>query len=365
MAKGFTLEVNPFVYTAEHTESGAWKEEYQEKPHLKPEEEAKLSDGEKAALLARRNSFPELPLVNYTTQYGMGCFEGLKALPQKDGSLKLFRPDENAKRMATSMQGLMMPVFPPEMFVAAVKKTVARNKKIGFAPVYDPEWEKNNFVDGHSIYVRPFSYSEGAIGLGISKHPYVVIVTTHVGTYFQAAKPSAVTTEMVRATPHGTGWIKCDANYVTATLAKKKAEAAGYMEAIFLDAREGKYIEEGSSCNIFFLLKSGALVTPALGDTILPGITRKSILTIAADSGLKTEERRISIDEVQSETKEAFVTGTAAGISWIDSVTHHGKTALFNNGKMGDATKELLHTLKGIQYGAVADKYGWMYDVEK
>jgi branched-chain amino acid aminotransferase len=191
----------------------------------------------------------------------------------------------------------------------------------------------------------------------------VVIVTTHVGAYFHAAKPSAVTTDMVRATPHGTGWIKCDANYVAATLAKKKAEAAGYMEAIFLDSREGKYVEEGSSCNIFFLLKSGVLVTPALGDTILPGITRKSIITIAGDTGIKTEERRISIEEALSESKEAFVTGTAAGISWIDSITHQGKTAVFNQGKMGDTTRMLLHTLKGIQYGAEEDKYGWMFDV--
>jgi branched-chain amino acid aminotransferase len=354
MAKGFTLE-----------EKNEWSEQYAEKPHLTPGEEAALPEEKRAEFLTKRNSFPELPLVNYTTQYGMGCFEGLKALPQKDGSLKLFRPDENAQRMETSMKGLMMPAFPPALFVAAVKKTVALNKQLGFAPVYDPEWEKNNFIDGHSIYVRPFSYSEGAIGLGISKHPWVVIVTTHVGTYFQAEKPSAVTTEMVRANPKGTGWIKCDANYVSATLAKKKAEAEGYMEAIFLDAREGKYVEEGSSCNIFFLLKSGTLVTPALGDTILPGITRKSILTIAKDSGLKTEERRISIDEAMADTKEVFVTGTAAGISYFESITHKGRTARFNQGKIGDITRSLLHTLKGIQYGAEPDKYGWMCDVEK
>jgi branched-chain amino acid aminotransferase len=364
MAKGFTLEVNPHVYVAAYTETNEWKEEYQEKPHLTPQEEMKLDNGRRTELLSQRNSFPELPLVNYTSQYGMGCFEGLKAFPQKDGRLKLFRPDENARRMETSMKGLMMPPYPPALFLAAVKKTVALNKKIGFAPVYDAEWEKNNFIDGHSVYIRPFSYSEGAIGLGISKHPYIVIVTTHVGSYFHAAKPSAVTTEMVRATPHGTGWIKCDANYVAATLAKKKAEAQGYMEAVFLDAREGTYVEEGSSCNIFFLLKSGVLVTPALGDTILPGITRKSILTIAADAGIKTEERRIAIEEAQSESREVFVTGTAAGISWIDSITHRGNTAVFNDGKMGDTTRELLHTLKGIQYGAVEDKYGWMFDVE-
>ncbi|HEQ71574.1 MAG TPA: branched-chain-amino-acid transaminase [Spirochaetia bacterium] len=364
MPKGFTLEVNPFVYLAKFNAQNEWEEQYQEKSHRTPEEEAALPDEKHTELLEKRNSFPDLPLVNYTSQYGMGCFEGLKALPQKDGSLKLFRPEENAARMATSMKGLMMPVYPANLFVPAVKTVVAKNKAAGFAPVYDPEWEKNDFLFGHSIYVRPFSYSEGAIGLGISKHPWVVIVTTTVGAYFQADCPKAVTTDMVRANPHGTGWIKCDANYVAATLAKKKAEAAGFMEAIFLDAREGKYIEEGSSCNIFFLLKNDTLVTPDLGDTILPGITRKSVLTLAEDMGLPTEERRISIEEAMSEAKEVFVTGTAAGITYFESITHQGKTVTFNSCKMGEVTHTLLVTLKGIQYGAIPDKFGWMQDVE-
>ncbi|RPJ09710.1 MAG: branched chain amino acid aminotransferase [Spirochaetaceae bacterium] len=364
MPKGFTLEVNPCVYVAKHTEDGTWQEEFQEKPHLAREEEALLPEEKCQELLEKRNSFPDLPLVNYTTQYGMGCFEGLKALPQKDGSLKIFRPDENAKRMETSMKGLMMPALPPDMFVSAVKKVIAGNRRLGFAPVYDPEWEKDDFVYGHSIYIRPFSYSEGAIGLGISKHPWVVIVTTQVGTYFSAEKPSAVTTDMIRATHNGTGWIKCNANYVIATLAKKKAEAQGYMEAIFLDSVEKKYIEEGSSCNIFFLLKNETLVTPELGDTILPGITRKSIIEIARDMKIKTEERRISIEEVLDDAKEVFVTGTAAGISFIGSVTHMGRTSVYNNGKLGDVSHELLVTLKGIQYGARPDKFNWMCDVK-
>jgi len=365
MPKGFTLEVNPYTYLAKYTASHEWKEEYLEKPHLSPEEENRLSDPEREELLFKRNSFPELPLVNYTTQYGMGCFEGLKALPQKDGSLKLFRPEENAKRLGNSMLGLMMPPFPQAMFVEAVKKVVAKNKALGFAPVYDPAWEKDDFIYGHSIYVRPFTYSEGAIGLGISKYPWLVIVTTNVGAYFSAEKPRAVTTEMIRATPKGTGNIKCDANYVIATLAKKRAESQGYMEAVFLDAEYKTYVEEGSSCNIFFYLKNGTLVTPDLRDTILPGITRKSILSLAQEIGVKTEERRISIEEVLSETKECFVTGTAAGISYLSSITHQGQTALFNNGKMGELTHQLLITLKGIQYGALPDKYNWMVDVDK
>jgi branched-chain amino acid aminotransferase len=364
MPKGFTLEINPCVYLAKYQGDENWQEEFRDMPHLPKEEEQSLPEEELFKLLDKRNSFADLPLVNYTTQYGMGCFEGLKAFPQKDGSLKLFRPVENAKRMEASMKGLMMPVYPQKLFTAAVIRVVARNKKIGFTPQYDPTWEKDDFIYGQSVYIRPFSYSEAAIGLGISKFPWVVIITTAVGTYFVAETSSAVTTEMIRATPGGTGAIKCDANYVTAILAKKKAEAAGYMEAIFLDSREQRYVEEGSSCNIFFLLKDNTLVTPSLEDTILPGITRRSILTIAADLKIKTEERRISIDEAMSESREVFVTGTAAGVSYLESITHKGKTIVFNNKKMGEVSHDLLVILKGIQYGARQDKYGWMVDVE-
>jgi branched-chain amino acid aminotransferase len=364
MPKGFTLEINPSVYLAKYKADGTWQEEFKDMPHLSGKEEESLSREKRLEFVLKRNSFPELPLVNYTTQYGMGCFEGLKAFPQKDGSLKLFRPIENAKRMERSMEGLMMPVFPKELFVNAVVKIVAKNKEMGFTPQYDPVWEKEDFIYGHSVYVRPFTYSESAIGLGISKYPWVVIVTTTVGAYFLAETPSAVTTDMIRATPHGTGCLKCNANYVIAILAKKKAEAQGYMEAIFLDALEHTYIEEGSSCNIFFLLKDDILVTPSLEDTILPGITRKSIITIAKDLGLKTEQRRISIDEAMSESKEVFVTGTAAGVAYIESITHQGKTAVFNNKKIGEISHTLLITLKGIQYGAKEDKYGWMIDVD-
>ncbi|MBT3275364.1 MAG: branched-chain-amino-acid transaminase, partial [Spirochaetales bacterium] len=314
-------------------------------------------------LLKSRNSMEGLPLVNVTTQYGFGCFEGLKALPQLDGSLKLFRPNQNASRFEKSMIGMKMPGFPEAMFVDAVKGVARKNKDIGFAPVYNGEWEKDRFVSGHSMYLRPFTYSEGAIGLGLSSEPWVIIASTLVGSYFRPGNSSAVTTSRVRAVPGGTGWIKCDANYVTPILAKKEAEEKGYMEAIFLDAREQKYIEEGSSCNIFFRLKNGNLVTPDLQDTILPGVTRKSVLVLASDLGVQTEERKISIDEVMSDAVEAFVTGTAAGITCIEAISHNGKTAEFAGGKSGELTMRLLENLKGIQYGALPDKHGWMVEV--
>jgi branched-chain amino acid aminotransferase len=353
------------VYVATYTGDGEWREEYEEKPHQSPAEEAQLSEQERTVLLKKRNSFPSLPLVNYTTQYGMGCFEGLKAFPQKDGSLKVFRPEENARRMHTSMKGLMMPAYPEHLFVNAVVTLVGRNKAMGFAPEYDPAWEADDYAGGHAVYIRPFSYAESAIGLGISKQPSVVIVTTPVGSYFRPGNHKAITTTRIRATKGGTGWIKCNANYVIPILAKKEAEGAGYMEAIFLDAEEHRYVEEGSSCNIFFYLKDGTLVTPTLEDTILPGITRKSVLTLAEDAGVKTQERRITIDEAMSEATEVFVTGTAAGVSFIESITHQGSTAVMNGGTIGELTRELQVTLKGIQYGAREDLHGWLTPVEQ
>jgi branched-chain amino acid aminotransferase len=364
MAKGFSLAIYPWVYTAKSTENKGWKETYTLKPHKTPEEEAAMSDSDRDDLLASRNSFSELPLVNYTTQYGMGCFEGMKTYPQADGSLKIFRPDENAARFARSMNGLGMPPFPEDIFINAAKELVKKNQDIGFYPKYNPEWEKNNFLFGESIYLRPFSYAEPGIGLGISHEPWVVFVSTPVGAYFRPGNAKARVTDSIRAFKGGTGWIKCDSNYVIPILEKKKAEADGFMETIFLDAEHHKYVEEGSSCNIFFLLKNGTLVTPDLEDTILPGITRKSLLILAKDRGIKTEERKISIEEAMSETLECFVTGTAAGLGYIESITKGNSTAVFNNGKMGDLSEALLKTLKGIQYGKVEDKYGWMHSVE-
>jgi branched-chain amino acid aminotransferase len=359
----FSLSMYPWVYQAQYDGKGGWNEAYNEKPHKTPAEEAQLAPAELQTLLARRNSFPDLPLVNYTTQYGLGCFEGLKAYPQPDGGLKIFRPDRNAARMKKSMEGLMMPAFEPKLFVEAARGVIARNAALGFRPTFDPQWEKDLFASASAVYLRPFSYSEPAIGLGLSTTPWVVIIGTPVGAYFKEGSTAAVTTDRIRATPKGTGWIKCDANYVVPILAKKQAEAEGYMEVIFLDPKTQTFVEEGSSCNFFVVLKNGTLVTPELGDTILPGITRESVLTLARDAGIKTEERRLPIQEVLDNGAECFVTGTAAGVTHLGSVTHLGRTAQFGSGKMGPVSTQLQKTLKGIQYGVVPDPHSWMLSV--
>jgi branched-chain amino acid aminotransferase len=359
----FSLNSYPVVYRAKGGPQG-WKGGYLEKSHKTPEEEAALGAAERDALETSRNFYDDMPLVSYTTQYGLSCFEGLKALPQRDGGLAIFRPDQNAVRFARSMEGLMMPPFPAALFVTACVETVKRNAALGFHPQYNPDWEKDSFISADSVYIRPFTYTEGGIGVAIAHEPWVLVVTTPVSAYFSGGSSDAVITERIRATPKGTGWIKAASNYVISALAKHEANEAGFMECIYLDAVERKYVEEGSSCNVFFLLKSGELVTPALGDTILPGITRASIIELARDRNVTVSERKISIDEVFSQGKECFVSGTAAGVTPISSLTYQGNKVIFNHGKTGDLSAELRDTLKGIQYGTIPDTKGWMVNVQ-
>jgi branched-chain amino acid aminotransferase len=358
----FSLSSYPVVYRGKYGKKG-WKGGYIEKPHLQPEEEENLKTREREALVESRNLYDDMPLVNYSTQYGLSCFEGLKALPQKDGGLAIFRPDRNAARFYKSMEGLYMPPFPEEAFIKACVETVKRNAKLGFRPEYKKSWEQDSYMTADSVYIRPFSYAEGGIGVNVCHEPWVMVINTPVSAYFTAGTSDAVVTERIRATPKGTGWIKAASNYVIAALAKHEALEKGYMECVFLDATDHKYVEEGSSCNIFFYLKSGKLVTPALGDTILPGITRSSIIELAQDLKVRVMERKISIEEVLGETQECFVSGTAAGATPITSLTYRRKKAVFNKGKTGEFTAEIRDTLKGIQYGALPDTKGWLLRV--
>ena len=355
----FALNSYPISYRAKFSGTD-WTDEYLEKPHETPEKEAAMSEEERSEIENLRNCFEDMPLVNYTSQYGLACFEGLKAFPQKDGGLSIFRPDRNAKRFYESMIGLKMPPFPQDLFIKACIETVKRNAELGFSVRYKPEWEKDSFLSADSIYLRPFTIAEGGIGVNISREPWVVVIASTVSSYFSAGNSDAIVTERIRATPKGTGWIKACSNYALAALAKHEAMEAGYMECVFLDSTHRKYIEEGSSCNIFFLLKSGELVTPELGDTILPGITRASIIEIVRDNGLKVSERKISIEEALDETKECFVSGTTAGAVSITSLTWQDKKAVFGDGKPGELASEIRNTLKGIQYGTLPDTKGWM-----
>jgi len=355
----FTLSSYPVAYRAKFS-GGKWSGEYLEKPHAAPEAEAAMGAEERERVESSRNFYADVPLVNYTSQYGLGCFEGLKAFPRRDGGMSIFRIDRSAARFARSMAGLRMPPFPEELFARACAETVRRNAELGFRPHYSADWEKDLFATAGSVYIRPFTIAESGIGVNLSQEPWVFVICTPVSAYFSPGSSDAVVTERIRATPNGTGWIKATANYAIAALAKQEAADGGYMECVFLDATHRKYVEEGSSCNIFFCLKSGELATPELGDTILPGITRASIIELARGMGVRVSERKIAIEEAMEETRECFVSGTAAGAVPIASLTWNGKKAVFGGGCPGELSAQVQAALKGIQYGTVPDGNGWM-----
>ena len=358
----FTLSIYPWLHQARYTGEG-WVEQFIEQDHLTPREEAALGKDEWDALAARRNSLPGLPIVNYTTQYGLGCFEGIKAFPQPDGSLKLFRPRRNCARMAFSMEGLRMPAIDETMLLGAITETVRRNKELGFTPSYSDAWEKDVWESADTVYVRPFTFSEPGVGVNLSIKPWVITVCTTVSSYFPPGRSNAVTSRRIRATPGGTGRIKAAANYVISMLAKSEAQDEGYMEAIFLDAENRENIEEGSSCNFFALFPNNRLVTPPLKDTVLAGITRESVITMAEGRGLTVEEDDLSIHRVLDEAVECFVTGTAAGVIPLGALTHKGRTSNFQSLEPDSLSNALLGELKGIQFGAIEDRYGWMLGV--
>ena len=355
----FALNLYPITYIARYNpETTKWDEEWLESDKIPYDELMAMSEADRKAVLDKRNQMG-IPTVTYTSQYAYSCFEGMKGFPTKDGGVAIFRPEENGKRFNNSMKGLYCPAFPVEQFVKASVEFVRRNAELGYVPKYNPDWEKTDYADAESIYMRPFMNSEGAIGVGCAKQPYVVICATTVSAYFKKGLDGAVITNRIRATPHGTGYIKCASNYVISAIAKKEAEDAGFVECVYLDAVHHKYFQEGSSCNIFFVLKDKTIVTPELGDTILPGITRKSVIAIAKEKGYKVEERPVSVKEVQKKAVECFVTGTAAGISPMSSITDlKGKKTVFGEG-FGPVAKELQHELKGRQYGLIADPNNW------
>ncbi len=357
----FALNLYPVTYMATYNpETQKWDEKWLEIDNVTYDDLMAMSESDRKAVLDKRNQMG-IPTVSYTSQYGYGCFEGMKGFPTKDGGVAIFRPEENARRFNNSMKGMYCPAFPPEQFVKASVEFVKRNAALGYVPKYNDEWEKTGYADAESIYMRPFMNSEGAIGVGCSQQPYVVICATTVSAYFKKGLDGAVITDRIRATPHGTGYIKCASNYVMSALAKHEAEEKGYIECVYLDAVEHKYFQEGSSCNIFFVLKDGTLVTPELGDTILPGITRKSIIALAREQGMKVEERPVSVKEVQKNAVEFFVTGTAAGISPMSSLTDlEGNKTTFKDGTQeGTVAYKLQRLLKGRQYGLIEDPNNW------
>lgn len=290
-------------------------------------------------------------------QYAQTCFEGLKAYTTEDGRIVTFRPDLNAQRMADSARRLKMPVYPEDMFIEAVKKVVKANA------AYVPP-----FGSGATLYIRPYMMGTNAV-IGVkpaSEYQFRILVTP-VGPYFKGGvKPLTVRlSDLDRAAPRGTGHIKAGLNYAMSIYNIVDAHEQGYDENIYLDAATHTNIEETGGANVIFVTKDGGVATPK-SDSILPSITRRSLMTVARDYlGLKAEERVISKDELNSFT-ECGLCGTAAVISPVGKVVDHGREICFAAGmkEMGPVTKKLYETLTGIQMGRIEAPDGWIVEIE-
>ena len=290
-------------------------------------------------------------------QYAQTCFEGMKAYTTEDGHIVIFRPDLNGARMEDSCRRLEMPVFPKERFVDAVVQTVKANA------AYVPP-----FGSGATLYIRPYMFGSSAvIGVKPADEYQFRIFTTPVGPYFKGgAKPITIrVSDYDRAAPHGTGHIKAGLNYAMSLYPIMEAHRQGFDENMYLDAATRTKVEETGGANFLFVTKDGKVVTPK-SDSILPSITRRSLVTVAKDYlGLEVEEREVFFDEVK-DFAECGLCGTAAVISPVGKINDHGKEICFPSGmeKMGPVTQKLYETLTGIQRGRIQAPEGWIKVVE-
>ena len=286
-------------------------------------------------------------------QYAQTVFEGLKAYTTEDGRIVTFRPDLNASRMADSAKRLEMPVFPEDRFVDAVKQVVKANA--AYVPPYG---------SGAALYIRPYMFgSNPVIGVKPADEYQFRIFVTPVGPYFKGgAKPITIcVSDFDRAAPHGTGHIKAGLNYAMSLHAIVTAHANGFDENMYLDSATRTKVEETGGANFIFVTKDNKIVTPH-SDTILPSITRRSIMYVAEHYlGLEVEERDVYLDEVK-EFAECGLCGTAAVISPVGKIVDHGEEICLPSGmeKMGPITQKLYDTLTGIQMGQIEAPEGWI-----
>ncbi|MFE0873790.1 branched-chain amino acid aminotransferase [Streptomyces smyrnaeus] len=305
----------------------------------------------------------QLDPANMTLHYAQSIFEGLKAYPQPDGSVKVFRPDANARRFQRSARRLAMPELPVEAFIEACDLLVGQDKA---------------WVPGGgeaSLYLRPFMFAT-EVGLGVrpaNQYTFMVIASPAASYFPGGVKPVSVwlSEEYVRAAPGGTGEAKCAGNYAASLVAQAEAADKGCDQVVWLDAVERRYIEEMGGMNLYFVHGTGAdarIVTPELTGTLLPGITRDSLLQIAADLGYETGETRITTDEwragnADGSISEVFACGTAAVITPVGEVKSARGEWKVGDGGAGEITMKLREKLLAIQTGQAEDEHGWMHTV--
>ena len=318
---------------------------------------AYYKDGAWSELEYTSDEYIKMHMSTTCLHYGLECFEGLKAFRGVDGKVRLFRAEENGRRMQSSARKLCLPVPPLELFVEACYEVVKRN--IEYVPSYE---------SGASLYLRPVLIGT-KVGLGVkaSHEAMLIVFCSPVGPYFKGGmKPIKVIVDRVqdRAAPRGTGDIKAGGNYASSIFSGEKAHTLGYSNVMYLDATEHKYIEECGAAN-FFGIKDGKYITPK-SPSILPSITNKSLRTLAEDMGLVVEERPVPVEELAS-FEEAGACGTAAVISpigYVFDIDTEEKITYGNGEEVGPVSLALYNRLRDIQYGRAEDKFGWTVIVE-
>ncbi|MGI6007419.1 MAG: branched-chain amino acid aminotransferase [Ruminococcus sp.] len=291
--------------------------------------------------------------------YAQETFEGMKAYRTAEGKIQLFRPEMNARRMIKSNERLCMPPVPEDMFVEAVEELVKVERD--WVPS-EPET---------SLYIRPFMFAtESSLGVHMANSYKFVIICTPVGAYYaEGVNPVRILVEdeLVRAVKGGTGFTKCGGNYAASILGQVKAEKQGCTQVLWLDGVERKYVEEVGTMNIMFKI-AGEIYTAPIEGTVLPGVTRDSIIHILKDWGYKVNETRLSVDDLMKAghdgtLEEAFGTGTAAVISPVGEFVYKDDKVTVNDFKTGELTQKLYDYLTGIQWGSLEDKYNWTVEV--
>ncbi len=292
--------------------------------------------------------------------YAQEIFEGMKAYKLADGTMALFRPDANAARFASSAQRMAMAELPADLFIESVKALVRA----------DRDWFPD--IDGGSIYLRPFMIaSEVFLGVKPSAEYLYLVIASPVGHYFKGSPAINlwVSQDYTRAAPGGTGAAKCGGNYATSLVAQAEAIRLGYDQVVYLDAVERRWVEELGGMNLFFVFDDGSIQTPPLAGTILPGITRDAVLTLARDAGLIVREERYAIDQWQADAAsgrltECFACGTAAVVTPVGTVTSDAGKSVIGAGGPGQTTQRLRDRLVGIQRGTSPDPYGWVSRID-
>lgn len=288
--------------------------------------------------------------------YGQAIFEGMKAYKNEKGEVFLFRPLDNAKRINISAERMAMPSIPVEIFMEGLKQLVALDK----------DWVPD--TDGSSLYIRPFIVgTDEFIGVKPSDDYRFYIITSPAGKYYNEPVKVLVETNYIRAVEGGVGYVKASGNYGRSLFPTKLAQQRGYQQIIWTDARNHRYLEESGTMNLMIVIDD-VLITPPVGDTILAGITRDSVLTLARDWKMKVQERKISIDEVIEAHKagtleEAFGTGTAATIAHISTIGFEGKDYVLPPVQGRIFSNRVAQELDNIRKGRSEDKHNWMYKV--